>query len=411
MARGNIVLGIGGGIAAYKTPALIRQLVKRGYAVTPVLTESAKQFVTPTTLASVSGQRVRDDLWDAEAEQAMGHIELARWADVVLIAPATANLIANFAHGLAPDLLRTLYLATRAPILVAPAMNQQMWLHSATQTNVRKLMADGVRVLGPDSGSQACGDDGPGRMLEPDELAATVELELQSAHLLSGLKVVVTAGPTREPIDAVRFLSNASSGRQGYAIARASRLAGAEVVLISGPVALDPPYGVECIRVSTAAEMHDSAMTYARDCDIFFSVAAVSDFRPESSTNLKIKKESFGRDAQLRLVENPDIVHSVARLENQPYTVGFAAETHLGLEFARAKRDRKQIDLIVLNDVSDDTIGFDSEQNEVTLIHEGGERLLRRSSKDEIAQELIVEVAALRHKKLTSGSLISSAPA
>ena len=287
----RIVLGIGGGIAAYKTPALVRQLVAAGMDVTPVMTESAHHFVTATVLTTLSGNRVRTDLWDLEAESSMGHIELARWADTLLIAPATANLLARLAHGLADDLLTTLYLATTAPTIVAPAMNAEMWNHTATKRNIGVLKTDGVRVIGPEYGEQACGEIGPGRMLEPEDIVSRLLGNTDPIKTsMEGLKVLVTAGPTRESIDPVRYLTNASSGKQGYAIAEAARDAGAVVSLVSGPVALPSPRGVQQISVTTAAEMKSAVLGLVNDIDIMFGVAAVADYRPIHSEPHKIKK-------------------------------------------------------------------------------------------------------------------------
>ncbi|NIP14330.1 MAG: bifunctional phosphopantothenoylcysteine decarboxylase/phosphopantothenate--cysteine ligase CoaBC [Pseudomonadales bacterium] len=394
----NILLGVSGGIAAYKAPILVRLLRQAGADVQVVLTRSANQFVTATTLQAVSGRPIRDDLWDAAAEAAMGHIELARWADAVLIAPATADLISRLANGRADDLLTTLVLATRAPVLVAPAMNNAMWDHPANQRNVGTLADRGVHVLGPDSGEQACGEFGPGRMREPADLVSDLDASFQANDdLLAGKTVLVTAGPTREAIDPVRYVTNHSSGKQGYAMAAAARAAGARVILISGPVSLPTPIGVRRIDVTSAAEMHEAVMAHATACDVFIGVAAVADYRPDRTHDQKIKKSDQGPGApglSLSLVENPDIIRSVSSLEHGPFIVGFAAETHDALRHAREKRARKGMDLIVVNDVSDSSIGFNSDQNAATVIWESGEFSIARQSKDLVARAVIDLVAA-----------------
>jgi phosphopantothenoylcysteine decarboxylase / phosphopantothenate---cysteine ligase len=392
LAGKNIVLGITGGIAAYKTPELVRQLTVEGAAVEVVMTRGARQFVTPTTLQAVSGRRVRHDLWDADAEAAMGHIELARWADCILIAPATAHCLARLTQGFADDLLTTICLATGSPVVVAPAMNQRMWQHRATQRNLTQLRDDGVRVWGPDSGPQACGEFGPGRMLEPSALCAEV-IALFGPRVLEGRRVVLTAGPTREPIDPVRYISNHSSGKQGFAMAAAARDAGADVVLVTGPVTQPTPAGVTRIDVSTAREMDDAVAANLHRCDIFIGVAAVADYRPALEHPEKIKKQG-DTGLTLELVQNPDIVASVAKRSAAPFVVGFAAETFEGIANARAKLTRKGLDMIVLNDVSDRRIGFNSDDNAVTIITPYGEEHLGIGSKTAIARALIDRIAA-----------------
>ena len=310
LAGKHILLGITGGIAAYKTPELVRQLTSRGAVVQVVLTHSAAKFVTPTTLQAVSGRPVRDDLWDADAEAAMGHIELARWADCILIAPATAHSLARLANGLADDLLTAICLAATCPIAAAPAMNHQMWKHAATRRNLARLESDGVRILGPGDGPQACGEFGPGRMLEPEMLCAEIS-RLFGPRPLTGKRVIVTAGPTREPIDPVRYISNHSSGKQGFAIAEAARDAGADVTLISGPVGLATPTGVTRIDVTTGQQMHDAVAARLDACDLFIGVAAVADYRPARAQSQKIKKSSDA-GMSLDLVQNPDIIATVA---------------------------------------------------------------------------------------------------
>ena len=418
MTSKTIVLGISGGIAAYKTPELVRQLTGRGYRVIPVLTAASKEFVTVHTLAAVSGETVRDDLWDRQAEHAMGHIELARLADVLVVAPATANTIAKFTHGQSDDLLSTVYTATTAPTLVAPAMNQQMYEHVATQRNLAQLVADGVHLIGPRDGEQACGEVGPGRMSEPEEIADEIDALLGDAssgqtgkprYKKGSLRAVVTAGPTREPIDPVRYLSNASSGRQGFAIAEALQRIGAEVTLVSGPVSLETPKHVHRIDVTTAEEMHGVVLNKIPSCDLLFAVAAVADYRPDVAQSQKIKKSSLAKQQlQLNLIETEDIVRSVAKLPNRPFMAGFAAETENVLENARQKRERKGLDVIVLNDVSKREIGFDSSHNAVTLIHAGGEVEIPYANKSDVADQIVSQVVSLlqdeRKRELHNGS-------
>jgi len=397
----RIVLGVSGGISAYKAPALVRQLVAAGMEVIPVMTKSAHQFVTSTVLTSLSGNRVRDDLWDLDAERSMGHIELARWADTLLIAPATANLLARLANGLGDDLLTTLYLATTAPTVVAPAMNAEMWNHSATKRNIGVLEADGANIIGPDYGDQACGETGLGRMCEPEDIVSYLLNTNGPMHKsMTGLKVLVTAGPTREFFDPVRFITNASSGKQGYEIAKAARDAGAIVSLVSGPVNLPPPTGIQIIDVTSAAEMMSAVLELANDTDIMFGVAAVADYRPSHSESHKIKKQRIsGSSVSIELVENDDIIASIAALPDRPYLVGFAAETRNFMKNAVQKRTRKCLDAIVVNDVSKRSIGFDSDENEVTLLHEHGETTFHQSAKAEIAGKLVDAISALYASK------------
>lgn len=403
----RILLGVSGGIAAYKTPTLVRRLRETGAEIQVVLTANAHHFVTATSLQAVSGRPVRDDLWDAAAEAAMGHIELARWADMVLIAPASADLIARLAQGRADDLLTTLCLATRAPILVAPAMNHQMWLHSATQRNIATLRASGCQIAGPAEGPQACGEFGPGRMLEPEALtalalaqhrrsdgASTGRHRAAPAGRLAGKRVLITAGPTREAIDPVRYISNHSSGKQGYAIAAAALRAGAEVTLVSGPVQIEPPSGARLVPVTSAVEMDAAVQAQVGDCDVFIGVAAVADYRPDAPARQKLKKlpERDGR-LTLALIENPDIIARVAARPGRPFVVGFAAETHDTLQHARDKRVRKGLDMIVVNDVSRADIGFNADTNDVTLIWADGESHIAKADKSVIADQLIASVA------------------
>ena len=389
----RILLGVTGGIAAYKSPDLVRRLRERGAEVQVVMTEGAKQFVTPLTFQAVSGREVRDSLWDASAEAAMGHIELARWADAVLIAPATAEFIAKLAQGRADDLLTTLCLATASPASVAPAMNQQMWANAATQSNISTLRGRGVVVLGPGSGDQACGETGEGRMLEPAELAASVLESLSGARPLAGCKVVVTAGPTREPIDPVRFISNRSSGKMGYAVAQAAREAGAEVILVSGPVALPAPAGVTRVNVESARQMHAAVHVALEGADIYIGAAAVADYEPASVSAQKIKKSSD--TMTLSLVKAPDILASVAALEPRPFVVGFAAETQDVEKNARAKLEGKRLDMIAANRVGDG-IAFDQDENSLLLLWQGGREELATCGKLELARKLVARIAAAR---------------
>ena len=401
MQNKHILLGIGGGIAAYKTPDLIRKLVDKGHQVIPVLTDAGSKFVTSQTLTAVSNNRVRQDLWDEEAERSMGHIELGRWADVLLIAPATADLIARMAGGHANDLLTTVHLATQAPVVVAPAMNQAMWLHMATQRNISQLKADGVHVIGPEHGDQACGDVGPGRMTEPSSIVEQLNDMFAEESSLAGLKVLVTTGPTREAIDPVRYISNSSSGRQGLAIAKAAHHHGATVTLICGPMDLPTPSEIERVNVQTAAEMKDAVMAKIAQSDIFFSVAAVSDYRPAVQSPTKIKKHAQDSDSMtLQLEQTDDILQMVTSLESRPFTVGFAAETNNVLEFGREKLQRKNLDAIVINDVSNASIGFESENNAVTVVTRHGEFNLPMQSKDDIARRVVAAIAAIRLEPL-----------
>ena len=401
----NILLGITGGIAAYKTPMLVRQLVEAGANIQVVMSENAHRFVTSTTLQAVSGNPVRDDLWDPAAEAAMGHIELARWADQILIAPATANAIARLAAGDASNLLYTLCLASTAPISLAPAMNQQMFQHPAVQRNLATLTADGCHVIGPDSGDQACGDQGPGRMTEPEDLVLALAQPKQpwagSRGPLSGRTVIVTTGPTREAIDPVRYISNHSSGLQGMAIADAAKQAGANVILIAGPGVAESSPDMQRIDITSAQEMHAKVHEHLAAADIFIGVAAVADYRPASPEEQKIKRHlKADEDVKLSLIENPDIIASVVRAKQAKVVVGFAAETHDTLQNARDKRVRKGLDAIVVNDVSDQSIGFNSRDNEVTLIHEGGDIHFGKQSKTAIAQQLMEQVVELFAAKI-----------
>jgi len=390
MANGSlqdkrILLGVSGGIAAYKAAELARALVGAGAEVQVVMTAAATEFVGPLTFQALTGRPVRSALFDAAHEAAMGHIELARWADLILIAPASANTLARLANGLADDLLSTLCLASPAPIAVAPAMNQQMWRHPATAENISRLLARGVRVWGPEAGEQACGDVGPGRLREPADLLADVQRLLLGGRL-SGIKALVTAGPTREPLDPVRYLGNRSSGKMGYALAAALAAEGADVTLVSGPVNLVTPHGVRRVMVETAQQMHDVVIANVADCALFVASAAVADYRPASAAGQKIKKHA---DAlQVNLVRNPDILAEVAALPDAPFTVGFAAETERLAEYAEAKRRAKGIDMIAANKVGDG-LGFEVDHNALLVLWEGGSQELPRMDKGRLAARLV----------------------
>jgi phosphopantothenoylcysteine decarboxylase/phosphopantothenate--cysteine ligase len=392
MAGKHIVLGVTGGIAAYKSPDIVRRLAERGAEVQVVMTSGAREFVAPLTFQAVSGREVRSDLWDESAERAMSHIELARWADLVLIAPATADFLAQLAHGMADNLLNTVCLATSAPLAVAPAMNRLMWANPATQANVAQLRARGVHVLGPDSGSQACGETGEGRMMEPVDIAAAAFALLPAEGPLKGRKVLITAGPTRERIDPVRFISNRSSGKMGYAVAQAARDRGADVVLVSGPVNLPAPPGVRRISVECAQQMHQAVMAELPGTDIFIGTAAVADYRPANPADCKIKKVSDQLD--LKMERTVDILAAVAAQSHRPYTVGFAAETNDVEEHARAKLERKKLDLIAANEVGDTKV-FEQDDNALTLLWPAGGRLeLGAGAKTELAHKLVDVIAS-----------------
>jgi phosphopantothenoylcysteine decarboxylase/phosphopantothenate--cysteine ligase len=390
----KILLGVTGGIAAYKSPDLVRRLMEHGAEVQVVMSRGAQQFVTALTFQAVSGRTVRTDLFDPAAEAAMGHIELARWADEIVIAPATAEFIARLAHGFADDLLATVCLATRAHITLAPAMNREMWSNAATQANVQILKQRGVRLLGPASGEQACGEVGVGRMLEPLQIADEIFTTRGGAGPLYGLKVVVTAGPTREAIDPVRFISNRSSGKMGYAVAQAAREAGAEVVLISGPVQIPTPRGVERIDVESAEQMLEAARGTLAGADIFISAAAVSDYRAGQIAGEKIKKTSDTMN--LSLARAPDVLATIARSQSPPFLVGFAAETEHVERNALAKLTGKSLDMIAANKVGGG-LAFDKDENALTVYWPGGgKRELAFTSKVALARQL-VEVIAERY--------------
>ena len=386
----RIVLGVAGGIAAYKAADLVRRLREREFDVRVVMTASAREFVTPLTFQAVSSNPVHRDLLDEQAEAGMGHIELARWADLVLIAPATANVIARLAHGLADDLLTTLCLATTAPVVLAPAMNQQMWQASATRANVLVLLDRGVSMLGPGEGDQACGETGPGRMLEPDEIAARIAARFRGGAL-DGVEVLVTAGPTREALDPVRYLTNHSTGKMGYAVAAAAADAGARVSLVSGPTALPARPGIERIDVTSAQEMYAEVVARATRCDIFIAAAAVADYRPARVAEQKIKKGDGPRSVDF--VRTPDIVAAVAAMEDGPFTVGFAAETESVRTHATDKLQRKGLDMIAANRVGLPDRGFASDRNALSVLWRDGARDLHLAPKAELARSLVALIA------------------
>jgi len=389
LKRKRLLLGITGGVAAYKAAALARLLVRAGADVRVAMTEAATRFVTPVTLQALTGQTVWTDLWDPRVPDNMGHIELSRDRELIVVAPASGDFLGKLAAGLAGDLLSTLCLARRCPLMVAPAMNVEMWENPAMQRNLHTLRGDGVFLAGPAAGDQACGEVGMGRMLEPEEIVEEIEAFFQP-KLLSGKRVLVTAGPTEEPIDPVRSITNASSGKMGYAVARAAREAGARVTLISGPVSLPAPAGVERVGVRTAEQMLEAVKQAAAASDVFIAVAAVADYRVKNRAAQKIKKGAGGMT--LELTENPDILAQVAAMKNPPFCVGFAAESEKLAENARAKRAKKKIPLLAAN-VAQKALG--AEDNEITLFDDDGEHPLGRGSKLELARKLVAHVAGM----------------
>jgi len=405
-AKVRILLGISGGIAAYKTAQLTRLLVKSGADVRVVMTEGAQAFITPLTFQALSGHPVHTHLLDPEAEAGMGHIELAKWADLIVIAPASADIMARLAAGMANDLLTTLCLATEAKVLLAPAMNQAMWRHPATQRNAAQLMDYGYQLLGPDQGEQACGDVGLGRMLEPEALAELIQGAMPFPSLsssaapqpLAGKVVTITAGPTREAVDPVRYISNHSSGKMGFALAEAALQAGAYVNLIAGPVQIAAPQGVNLLPVQSAEQMLAASLSVIEQTDIFIAAAAVADFRPANAADQKMKKQAGQNEMVLHLVQNPDIVATIAQHKQRPFTVGFAAETQDVEIYAADKLVRKNLDMIIANDVSRTDIGFNSDENAVTLLwqHEGVLQAHKpeQAAKQHLAQDLIRHIIA-----------------
>jgi len=386
----RIVLGVTGGIAAYKAAELVRLLGRQGADVQVAMTGGAAHFVTATTFQALSGKPVFADQWDARMPNAMAHIDLSRQADLILVAPASADFLARAAHGLAGDLLTTMVLARDCPLLVAPAMNRQMWEHPATRRNIAQLAADGVTILGPASGEQACGEVGAGRMLEPEEILEEL-VAFFTPKVLAGRKLLVTAGPTFEAIDPVRGITNLSSGRMGYAVARAARHAGAAVTLVSGPVGFPPPAGVDRVSVTSALEMHAAVMARAADADIFIGVAAVADYRVADAAEHKLKKDASGIPS-IVLVENPDILAEVAALKNGPFCVGFAAESRNLEEYAQDKRRRKNLPLIAGNLIQE---GFGGDDNRLVLFDDDGTHPLVPAPKSVLARQLVEHVAQL----------------
>lgn len=401
----HILLAVSGGIAAYKSAELVRLLRKRGAKVRVVMTRSAMQFVSPLTFQALSGHPVHSELLDADEENSMGHINLARWADALIIAPATANTLAKCSHGLADDLLSTLYLAATCPIYIAPAMNQAMWHKPVTQENIQKLKNHGVIVIGPEQGDQACGETGFGRMSEPVEICNRLMVE-PVLQCLSGLKVLISAGPTREPLDPVRYITNRSSGKMGYALANAALKAGARVTLVSGPVSLAAPAGADVINVETAAQMHEAVIANALEHDIYIGAAAVADYSPALMENEKIKKQDGQATLTLALQKTRDILAEVAQLPNRPFTVGFAAETHDLEQYALDKLARKNLDMIAANWVGRDQGGFDSEQNALQVFWKEGQKTLEMTDKNRLAEQLISLISERmeheRHNKNTA---------
>ncbi len=413
LVRKRIIVGITGGIAAYKAAELVRELMRAGAEVRVVMTDAAKEFITPLTLQALSGKPVHHSLLDEEAEMGMGHIELARWADLLLVAPASADFIARLAAGMGNDLLTTLCLATKAPIALAPAMNEKMWLNATTQANVKRLRDayPDMRWFGPDAGQQACGDIGPGRMLEPLGLAE-LAAGCFDTGTLTGRRVVITAGPTREAIDPVRYLSNHSSGKMGFALAQAAADAGADVVLIAGPVTLPTPDRVTRVDVISARDMHKASLEQLDGTDLFIGTAAVADFRPKVPHEQKLKKQPGQNEMTLQLVENPDIIADVAKAGNRPTcVVAFAAETQNLKSYARTKLDKKGVDWVVANDVSRSDIGFGSEQNEILLVSRDNSQAFGPAGKQQVAHFLIETLAKTlngKHETQATSSLSAS---
>lgn len=390
----RVLLGVTGGIAAYKSAELVRRLQDQGADVRVVMTRAAAEFITPLTLQALSQNPVHTELLDSETESAMGHIELARWADLVLVAPATADFMARLVAGRGDDLLTTLCLAAECPLAVAPAMNQAMWANPSTQQNCTSLADRGIHLFGPGAGLQACGETGLGRMLDIEEIVIQTA-GLFTSGVLAGRRVLITAGPTREAIDPVRFITNHSSGKQGYALATAAIEAGASVTIVSGPTHLAPPDRANCVFVTSTNEMHNAVQEAVLDVDIFIGVAAVADYRPVSVSEQKIKKSAApsNKGITLELVENPDIIATVANSEPKPFTIGFAAETENIIEYARQKLVAKNLDMIIANDVGDDDIGFNSDQNRTTILWPDRTEALPMMSKSALASHIIELIA------------------
>jgi phosphopantothenoylcysteine decarboxylase / phosphopantothenate---cysteine ligase len=391
----RILLGVSGGIAAYKSADLLRRLREQGAEVQVVMTRGACEFITPLTMQALSGRPVHTELLDHDSEAGMGHIELSRWSDVILVAPASANFISRLTHGMADDLLSTLCLAADVPILLAPAMNQQMWRNPATQANIQTISQRKIGILGPADGEQACGEVGPGRMLEPLQLVQALEALFQNSSL-AGKHIIVTAGPTREAIDPVRYISNRSSGKMGYAMARAALEAGANVTLVSGPVDIKAPDQINCVMVNTAAEMRDAVLSKAEGADIFIAAAAVADYRCEEVAEHKIKKSV--ETLSLKLQKNPDVLADVASLDSNLFTVGFAAETESLKENAIRKLESKGLDMIAANLVGNN-LGFDKDDNALEVFWSGGSLSLQTAPKDKLARQLLHAISLNYYEK------------
>jgi len=391
----NILLCVTGSIAAYKSAEIIRLFKKDGAEVRVVMTESAKEFITPLTLQAVSGNEIHDSLLDVKAESAMGHIELAKWADIILIAPCSAESLAKITHGRADDLMGSVILASKAPTFIAPAMNTTMWLDKSTQDNFQTLLSRGINFIGPDKGEQACGDVGPGRLVEPEKIIELIKSDLHKGPL-SGKTITITAGPTREQIDPVRYISNNSSGKMGYALADAARLQGANVNLVSGPVSLTANKGINLFKINSADEMLNKVFECMESSDIFISCAAVADFKPTNYSSTKIKKED-SENIEINLQKNHDILSEVSKRHSSAYIVGFAAETSNVNDNANKKLNSKNLNMIISNDVSDNSIGFDSDDNEVHVITKNETIFLKKNKKIKIARE-ILHIIALNTK-------------
>lgn len=387
----NVLLCVTGGIAAYKSAEIIRLFKKDGADVRVVMTESAKEFITPLTLQAVSGNEIHDSLLDVKAESAMGHIELAKWADIILIAPCTAESLAKITHGRADDLMGSVILASNATSYIAPAMNKSMWLDKSTQDNFQTLVSRGINFIGPDEGEQACGDVGPGRLVEPEKIIELIKSDLHKGPL-SGKTITITAGPTREQIDPVRYISNNSSGKMGYALAEAAKLQGANVNLVSGPVSLTANKGINLFKINSAAEMLNKVFECMESSDIFISCAAVADFKPANYSDTKIKKED-SENLEINLEKNHDILSEVSKRHSSAYIVGFAAETSNVNDNASKKLNSKNLNMIISNDVSDKTIGFDSDDNEVHVITKNETIFLKKDKKIKIAREILNIIA------------------
>ncbi len=394
------MLGVCGGIAAYKSAELVRLFRKQGHQVRVVLTHSARHFITSLTFQALSGNPVATELLDADEENAMGHINLARWADKIVIAPASANIIAKFSHGIADDLLSTIYLAATCPVYISPAMNQAMWSKIVTQENIQRLVKHGVHVIGPDSGEQACGETGTGRMTEPADINSTL-FKITANKVLLRLKILISAGPTREPLDPVRYISNRSSGKMGYALAEAAIKAGATVTLVSGPVELTAPKNVQLIKVETAEQMYQAILSIAGQQDIYIGAAAVADYTPTTMSSEKIKKQA--EDSIIKLRKTKDILTAITALPAPPYfVVGFAAETDDLEQYAKSKLKQKKLDLIAANWVGKDQGGFDKDENALQIYWDNGEKFLKMTTKKQLAEQLIFLIAERVNEKNTA---------